>query len=388
MRRPPRLLAAVLLAALAAFWAGPAGAAGLTVRGRVLGPEGAPVAGALISDGFDVLATGPDGGFSLATRPGRVVALCAPPGMRPAGRWHWPAGELAGRRRVMRLLSHRPGPEAALALLSDPHLFGPDALTARRPPAPPRWPMEFWARLAVSLRRTSPALTVVAGDICYDADRGPRARTRAQMNLAAEAAALLPRPARLLPGNHDVDPGGGLDTWREKMGPARQVFMLPNLAVIMLDWDLSPGVEAWARRALAALPRGIPVLLVSHLPILGSPGRPEPGPGGALVARAMASHRLLGVVHGHWHAGYETHLELAGRGLLVWGLPAVCGGWWRGARPWGELSFEPGMALALVRGGSLVRRVVRLDPRPGHAKGARPDGPDAWNNGDKAGAVR
>ncbi len=376
-----------LLVVLLVLWAGAAAAAGFTARGQVMGPDGMPAAGALISDGFAVVATGADGRFSLVTSPGRVIALCAPPGMRPAGSWHWPAADLAGGQRVMRLLTYQPGPQAPLALLADPHLFGPDAPTARRPPAPPDWPLAFWSHLATALARGAPALTVVAGDLSYDADRGPRARARAQLDLAAEAAALLPRPARVLPGNHDLDPGGGLETWREKLGPARQVFLLPQMAVIMLDWGLEPGAEAWARRALAALPPGLPVLLVSHLPILGCQSRPDPGPGAALVAEVMRSHRLLAVVHGHWHSGYETRLELAGHGLLLWGLPAVCGGWWRGPREWGGLEFAPGMALARMQDGALLRRVVRFDPRPGHAKGARTGEPDAWGGGfrDRAG---
>lgn len=350
------------------WWAGAAWAGGITAQGRVLAANGAPVARALLSDGMEVTLTDSSGHFSLPTARGRVVWVCAPPGMRPVGRWYWPADTLGGPLTI-RLRTYQPRPQAGVVLLSDPHLYAKNAPTAGPPPAPQIRPMEAWRVLGQTLRDAAPALTVVAGDICFDADKGPRSRARSQLNLAAQAMTMLPAPARALPGNHDLDPGGGLSGWRQKLGPSRHVFMLPDMAVMLLDWDLASHSAAWALRAAKMLPPQLPLILVSHKPILGSVAWPNPGPGAGLVAQLMRSRPLLAVVHGHWHAGYQSKLELTQGSLWVWGLPAVCGGWWRGPRRWGKLSFTAGMGLARLGKKGLVIKPVTLTITPGKGPG-------------------
>jgi hypothetical protein len=105
-----RLCVLLLLLALSAApaWA-------LTVAGRVVDGQGRPVAGVLVSDGAGIVASGPDGSFSLASAPGRVVAITAPPGLAAPGRWWWPAAQ-AARLGVVRLTAAPPLPQDRIRL--------------------------------------------------------------------------------------------------------------------------------------------------------------------------------------------------------------------------------------------------------------------------------
>ncbi len=370
-------------------------ALGLRVSGRVLGPGGAPVAGALISDGVGAVLSARDGTFSLDSAPGRVLALSAPAGYQTPATWWWPTERAAPRPLLVHL---RPAPPARgplrLALLSDPHLFGPGAPPARFGPPADKLDLALsaWGRAAARLRRLKPSLTLVTGDLCADGEKGPPAHLEAQLRLAARALEMLPRPRRALPGNHDVRYQEGrviLQPWRRRLGPARQVFFLPGAAVILLDnvalcnsrgkprncGAMSGEARAWLENVLALIPPETPLILASHFP-LASPlaganpllygplvqGLLQPGP--ALRNTDQAAQKVLALVrdrpvlallNGHEHAFQESLLHARRQTLHLVGIPAFCGGWWRGDRSWGALDFPPGYLLA-----RLVPRSKRL----------------------------
>ncbi len=380
-----RLWIALLVAAVVS-WA--AAAQALTVRGRVLDQSGRGLAGAIISDEVNAVASGKDGGFSLDTRPGRVVSIAAPAGYDAPRRWWWPARQAAARELKLTL---RPRPSAAsplVALLADPHLFDRNSGPVNHPLAEEvaRRPWATWERVAAELGELHPTLTIVAGDLCADADHGDLDHARAQMALAARALALLPAPARALPGNHDARYREGrpdLGLWRRTLGPARQVFLLPGGAFILLDnlgrcrsnrgrprscGNLPDSALAWLRRVLALIPETTGLYLVTHYPLLSpitgsnplhkrSLVRSQRDRGLALrdadqafrrLAGLLKGRRLMALINGHEHAGNRSTVYCRNP-FEVMGLPALCGGWWQGDRPWDPFRFPPGYALLRLK---------------------------------------
>lgn len=398
----------------AALWSGlalalllaPVPVLALTASGLVLGPDGQPLAGALVSDGRQVTTSAPDGRFQLDTEPGRVVSLCAPPGYAPPARWWWPAAEAAGLE--LKLAAAPTQPRHQVALLSDPHLMDAQAPTLHYPPPPGGWdlPLKTWRRVAEDLAAQKPDLTLVTGDLCMDGDQGGPDHTQAQMALAAQAMALLPAPARALPGNHDVryqddatPPTVDLAIWRQHLGPARQALYLGGAAWLLWD-NLGRGRDrqgkprslgqtpeealAWLEAALAEIPRDMPLVLAAHYPpvsplVGGNPlGRHQlvkadskSGLGLRDVDQALPrlvtllkDRKLLAWIHGHEHASHESILHLRQGPWHILGLPAVCGRWWIGDRDFGDIAFPPGYVMLTLtptpQGPRLDSRLVEV----------------------------
>ena len=407
MSRLPRvLLWALLLIYLAA---GPARA--MVVAGAARDAMGQPVAKVLVSDGERIVASGPDGAYRLETRPELVVAFTAPPGHRIMGKWWLPAAQaakLAGPRL-------EPAPplygRAKLAVISDPHLYVAALEPAWAPGrVDPRVPWRVWQDTMAYLKRTRPSLTLFPGDVAMEAEKGDMARGRDYMELAARAVSLVPTPWRAAPGNHDVRYAGGkvsLSLWRRFMGPARGVYFLGPVAVILLDnvgavqakgnktrscGRTSPAALAWLKALLALLPPDTPLLLASHYPLLSplagvNPLLPHaivPAPGAtglaltdvdqsAVSLAAMLKERpLVGMISGHQHAWFNQVLLASPRPWHLVGAPALCGRWWQGDMAYGPLRFQPGFLEGQLseQGGQwrlqlrMVRVTLPAQPQP------------------------
>jgi hypothetical protein len=211
----------------------------------------------------------------------------------------------------------------------------------------------------------------------------------------------LPAPARALPGNHDARYSGGeadLSLWREHLGPARQVFLLAGAAAVLVDTPaagsstrgrprssarLSPQALAWLAAVLEAAPEGARLVVVSHHPLATPLAGSNPvrrrglvrsleGKGLALRDAAQGAAEALKLLHGrpvaalasgHEHAAWRAELTPRGEAWRLFGLPAVCGGWWRGDRRLGPLAFPAGyLLLRLGPGGrGPSARLVELD---------------------------
>jgi hypothetical protein len=378
------------------------------VRGRVMDAGGAGLAGTLVSDGYSVIKTGRDGVFSLKSRPGRVVCLSAPSGYEPSSPWWWAAEDAAREDLNINLRQGRGKKGLPLIFMADLHLYDPHAPPSRSVPRERAdLPMQVWRRLAEELSRSPAALIVAAGDLCADADYQKAAGAQAQLTLAARALKMLPGPVRALPGNHDVlyrgpqGPQVYLDLWRKHLGPARQVFLLNQAAIIL--WDnlglemdhrgktrscgrTSPQALSWLKELLALIPIEKPLILVSHYPLLSPLAGSNPLWGRALVKAPsrsglglrnsdlsaqgvislLSGRRVLALVNGHEHAFYESSLHLEAGDLRVVGLPAVCGGWWKGSRRWGRNWFSAGYVLGQIKPGPTLEtqiKEVRLEVR-------------------------
>ena len=235
---PLAVCAALLLGMwTACAWAGP-----VNVAGKVLGPDGKGVPGGLVSDGVAVTLSDAQGAFHLASQGGRVVSLSAPAGLVDSEHWWWPV-EQASQLEAYLTAAHA-DLEPQVALLSDPHLMNAQFPTEKYPPPPGGYdlPLRVWSRVAEQVKAAHPALTIVAGDLCMDADEGSEAHAKGQMKLAAQAMDMLPTPARALPGNHDVryhDGQGGSSVdyglWHKHLGPVRHVYLFKGMAWIFMD---------------------------------------------------------------------------------------------------------------------------------------------------------
>lgn len=356
----------------------------ITLKGRVMGPGGQAISGAILSDGQQVAVSSAKGGFALKTRPGRILAVTAPSGYAVKGDWWWPVTKFKESGQTIELIKVQYGQELRIAALSDPHLCSSKA--------PPAWevkpgyleiPMRAWAKLARQLKEFRPHLSLVAGDICMDAEHKKEAHTRAQMLLACQAVGMLPQPVRCFPGNHDVRYGfekpWGVDLsyWRHYLGPARQVYLVENVCLIMLDnmhlalnykdkpknaGACSEETIKWLANLVEVLPRDLHVLVLSHFPLFsplsganplrkGSLVKINKAPGFALrnvdqkakqVVELLGDRPILGLINGHEHAYQTSTLFTAQGALRAIGLPSVCGFWWAGDMPFGSRKFPPG----------------------------------------------
>jgi hypothetical protein len=393
MRRLPAKLwtPALLLALTLWLLALPLWAASVNVAGRVLGPDGQGVAGALVSDGVAVTKSDATGAFRLASQGGRVVAVTAPALFTPSGRWWWPAEEAAQVEAYLNAVHGALEPQ--VALLSDPHLVDSHFPTEGFPAPPGGWdlPTRVWERVASQVTGLKPALTVVAGDLCMDADKGDEAHAEGQMKLAAKSLGLLPAPARALPGNHDVRYHDGQNAstvdaslWRRHLGPTRHVHVLKGMAWIFIDnpgrgqgasgqprslGHTPPEAIAWLKAVLDILPKELPLVLVSHYPLASPVVGANPIYEGGLVKAPGASgmaqrdsdqaapeimgllkgRTMLAFISGHEHAFHQSLMALRHGLWQFTGLPAVCGKWWLGDRTWGPVAFPPGYLLVALK---------------------------------------
>ncbi len=377
----------------------------LEVSGRVLGPGGQPVAGALISDETGLVKSGPDGRFKLTSAPGRILSVAAPSGYLTSGRWWLPLAKTT-QSVEFKLAKARPlGKRISLAIISDPHLYD-----KQFPPIGPWWknvnsdlPMRVWSKAAARIRQQKPDLVIVPGDLTMDADKGDMAHAQGQYALAVKATEMLPSPWRGTPGNHDVRYTGGKahrKLWRQHFGPARQVYFLGPVALVFLDND-GLGVEPdgkvkdtgmlpwealdWFKAALKLIPKDTPLVIVTHYPLASPLAGANPlmeydvikskdHSGVALrntdqraveVFKLVLKRRLVALIAGHQHALYQARLYSLPRPVSLLGAPGLCGYWWQGNMKFGPARFPPGYLEAWLsedaEGWHLSARLVAGD---------------------------
>jgi len=235
---------------------------------REPGERGLP--GVEVSDGIEVVGTGPDGGYRLEAR-GRNVFVVMPGDRRATSAWYRPTSETID-------FALAPSPatsEWRFAHLSDTHVQPSNVERMRR---------------ALALAQSRGAeFAVVTGDLNKDALRVDEATARARMELYAAEAAKAPLPVRSAPGNHDIfgierhlslvpttNPHYGKVLYEEILGPRYYAFDRGPIHFVMLDtlgiddlWYyglLEQDELAWLRKDLARLPAGTVVVTAGHVP--------------------------------------------------------------------------------------------------------------------------
>jgi len=308
-------------------------------EGRVMAADGqAGVAGALVSDGRAVVASGEDGSFRLPDAPARLFVV-APDGWTvPRGDDGLPAfwREGCGDLRLER--EDAPRADASRVLVfSDPQTPSPREV-------------EYYARGAVATAAKEPdiAFGVTLGDITQDEPALYPALNR--------VTATLGVPWLHLPGNHDIDPGAdddaSLASYHRVYGPDTYAWRSPHAVFVLLDnVVVLPGRRPpyvaglrgeqfdFLENLLPHVPRDHLLVVATHIPWFDTAP-----PGAQPTVRTADRERLFALLRdfpnvlllsGHEHTqrqffhGPETGWHGAGP-LREYNVGAVCGSFWSG----------------------------------------------------------
>jgi len=369
----PRWLRAGILEAEAALpGESRTGGPGLASSGRRVDPvrvtgrvdaDGRGLGGISVSDGLSVVRTDPDGSFELVSAPGtEFVFVSLPAGLQiprsatGTARFYEPLRpDPRGEQTVRFSLAPRQVEEASHALLLLADIQTLDAEDVRR----------FHETTVPDVQATVralgdiPAFGVSCGDIMYD-----------RLELYPEYERGVSRmgiPFFQVVGNHDLDQAARSDeastaTFCRHFGPTYYSFDRGTVHYVVLDdvfWHgagyigyIDARQLAWLEADLAHVEPGRPVVVMLHIPVLGSghlrEGRDRPELGVAVTNREAlyrllepyAAHVLTGHTHENDH-GFEggVHEHVAG---------TVCGAWWTGPICWD--GTPNGYAVYEVRG--------------------------------------
>jgi len=314
------------------------------IRGRVsVGRRG--LGGVAVSDGVQVVRTAPDGGYELVSSAGRdFVHLSIPRGHRiPTSA----TGTGAFYRRIQPDASGHMNASFSLDTLEvddtrHAALIMPDVQTQNA------YEMDrYHAETVPDVQATVAGLGdlevvgLSAGDIMFD-DLSLYPRYE-------EAVRRMGVPFFQVIGNHDLDFDGATDeattrTFSEHFGPRYYSFDRGDVHYVVLDDVLYHGAGyigylgydqlRWLENDLALVESGSPVILVTHIPVVGTrhirEGERSPSTSGSITNREVL-YRLLEdfdahVVVGHTHENDHNYSN----GVHEHVSGTVCGAWWSG----------------------------------------------------------
>lgn len=224
------------------------------------------------------------------------------------------------------------------------------------------WETPLALRMAAhAINEHHPELVLCGGDMITDGYNATAATAAPRWDVYMEMhRAITPAPEPAL-GNHDlvgVEPEDGSipsedprADWRERMGLAQtyRSFQRHGYQFIILDsvqitrdelkyrGYIDEAQMAWLRAELAAINPEMPIILMTHMPLLTSFFQRTEGSGAGIppnrgivnnreVLDAFAGHRLLAVLQGHTHV--NEMIRWGDTTFITGG--AVCGRWWRG----------------------------------------------------------
>jgi len=160
------------------------------------------------------------------------------------------------------------------------------------------------------------AMNDEGGDLvlaCGDLGAGGK---RAELELARNMLDELKMPYHPVLGNHDALYSGDReeDLFKEVFSLERNSYHFVKKGVSFLAVDhgcgrayrgnaVRPGVLAWMRRTLTAIPKDRPIVMFSHYPF--AEGVRYRTPNSAEVLALFEDTRLLAVVSGHFHGNTE-----------------------------------------------------------------------------------
>ena len=352
MSRGAALPGLLPLAVLASFAAARAfGAAGFVFddgNGDGVRQPGEPgLASVAVSNGVDVVLTGPDGAYRIPDRPGARVFVVKPRGWRPPvdaenlPLFHAPPG---ARAAVDFPLRRADEPDALRVLV----VTDPQPASAAE--------VGYLSRGLVDRvgGRGDVAFGVTLGDVVYD---------RPDLFHAVNAAlARIGVPWYSIPGNHDLalgtpDEAAAVAPFEAVYGPSTYAFHAGPALFVALD-DVRPqggpryvgGLRGdqlqFLGNLLAVTPDDEWVVLMVHVPLF------PPDPSGTETFRPADRQRLFGLLGGRphvlvlsGHTHYQRHV-MHGPGdgwagpnpLHEYNVAAACGGFWGGPLDSGGIS--------------------------------------------------
>jgi len=233
-----------------------------------------PVPGVVVSNQLDVVTTDAGGRYQLPADDKTIVFVSVPTDWRTVGAsWH----AVAGTDSISFGLRAQRQPRSFRFIhASDTHIDTAHVDRVRR-----------FTALADSI---APALTLIAGDLIYDAMSQREPRARGFFELFVSEMKSFHGPFWTVPGNHDhfgiiptrsrvpeTHPLYNRGMYRHYMGPEYYSFNYGGVHFIGLD-TVQPddsayygGVDslqlAWMTRDVAALPASTPIVLFAHIPL-------------------------------------------------------------------------------------------------------------------------
>ncbi|MFV1967975.1 MAG: metallophosphoesterase N-terminal domain-containing protein [Pirellulaceae bacterium] len=304
------------------------------LRGRVLG-DGQPLAGVSVSDGHRVVHTDQSGNYQLPIdeKSGHFVFVTLPRSYWSED-FHLPLETAIQRDSVDFALSRvEQSDRCDFVFLTDMHLERPEIGGAK-----------LNATLAEINRLTpKPSFLLFQGDICLQSGSG---------DLYAECLETADMPVRHGAGNHEMmlRHENPRDDFEHRFGPTYYSFDWGPLHCIVLDgnkpipgetgWQAVHGaVEGgeleWLKADLADQPKGKPIVVSVHIPIVSSyPERRLTSPKNApywemtnreLLTDLLTRHGVRLVLQGHMHENERTTIG----GVEYVSSISISGGWWK-----------------------------------------------------------
>jgi hypothetical protein len=265
------------------------------------------LAGVAVSNQADVVLSGADGGFELASPGARIVFVSVPDGRRAVGRFWQRIG--SGPAPLLFALAPAPRPpEFTFIHASDTHLAERSLPRTRR--------------LRVLTDSLRPAFVLITGDLVRDALRVPEPEAAGYYQMFVRETGSFPTPVHVVPGNHELfgierhhslvaatNPMYGRGMYRHYLGPDYYSFSYGGVHFVGLNtadhddlWyygHVDSLQMKWLERDLAVLPPGTPVVTFNHIPFASAvhdlDGFDEAGPAPTLI-RVRGKSRYRHVV--------------------------------------------------------------------------------------------
>ncbi len=305
-----------------------------TIRGRVTGAD-APLPGVLVSDGCRVVATDSQGNYSLPIGPdsARFVFITTPRGYWTEAFYHLLDAAIETGKADFALQPCEQPDRFDFVFITDIHLEREGPSIAK-----------FKASLAeINRLDCQPAFLLSQGDICLQGNMGPE---------YAECLKTAQMPVRNGPGNHEMmlKHDNPRDDFERLFGPTYYSFDWGPAHIVVLDgnkplagqegWQAVHGaVEAselaWLEADLAAQPKGKPIIVGVHIPIVSTyPERRQHSPDNApywevtnngALTRLLADHGVDLVLQGHMHENERITVD----GVEYVESISMSGSWWK-----------------------------------------------------------
>ena len=341
----------------------------------VLDANERPVPGVIVSNQLDVVTTDAAGRYRLPANEKTIVFVSVPTDWKAVGSlWH----KLASSDSINFTLRAERQPRTFRFIhASDTHIDTAHVDRVRR-----------FKALADSIR---PALSLIAGDLIYDAmsQKEPRARGFFELFLAEMKS--FPATYWTVPGNHDhfgiipsrshvpeTDPLYNRGMYRLYFGPEYYSFNYGGVHFIGLD-TVQPddsayygGVDslqlAWLTRDVATLPASTPIVMFTHIPLTSGvealtgyiemvlvssvahlktgPTFRHTGANTLAVLEAFKGHRLPLILGGHTHVAEKTVYQTEGGPLRFEQSAAIVG-----PNDYGAVVMSSGFSLCTVTNG-------------------------------------
>ena len=374
----------------------PGGAAALSAPVRVRGVVRSRERGLPripVTDGIQVADTADDGTFELITVPEQgFVRITLPTGYRITL-------NRSGTARLYQPISRRSEQSAVFELEPDP--VGHDnhtLLLLGDIQTENRMEMDRFHSLSVpDLRATvaglggEHAFGISCGDIMFD-----NLLLYPDYEVGVRDIGV---PFFQVVGNHDLDmysltDRGSTETFGSHFGPGHYSFNRGAVHYVVLDdvfWYgqgylgyLGADALLWLQQDLARVEPGSPVIVATHIPVLGSQHlrRGEDSPGTSLaITNREALYRLLEPFDAHILTGHTHECEhVFEQGTHEHVTGAICGAWWSG--PICHDGTPNGYCIYTIRGEQVSWRYKSTGYAPDHQMRLHRTGPDPAGPGE------